>query len=132
MVVIAIAAAAGWLALYWGCLAITSDQRLRRGMRRFRQMKGDRETGGGPPDLGDPALVNLVTTGCQLDGAAFAATILHLGARRVLALSEPEPGRLWCAPAREGVGRDRLAHLRVEPQAWRNNLRLRRDRHDLA
>lgn len=59
---------------------------------------------GGPPDRGDPALVNLVTTGCQLDGAAFAATILHLGARRVLALSEPEPGRLWCTPTREGAG----------------------------
>ena len=97
MVVIAIAAAAGWLALYLGCAAVTSDRRLRRGMRRFW-------LAGGPPDLGDPALVNLVTTGCQLDGAAFAATILHLGARRVLALSEPEPGRLWCAPTREGAG----------------------------
>jgi len=97
MVVIAIAAAAGWLALYLGCAAVTSDRRLRRGVRRFR-------LAGGPPDLGDPALVNLVTTGCQLDGAAFAATILHLGARRVLALSEPEPGRLWCAPTREGAG----------------------------
>jgi hypothetical protein len=104
MVVVAIAAATGWLALYWGCAALTSDRRLRRGMRRFRQMKGDGEAGGGPPDLGDPALVNLVTTGCQLDGAAFAATILHLGARRVLALTEPEPGRLWCAPTREGAG----------------------------
>src|SRR5262249_32284673 len=100
----------GWLALYWGLAAVTSDGRLRRGMRRFR-------LAGGPPDLGDPALVNLVTTGCQLDGAAFAATILHLGARRVLALTEPErgrarsagagqaePGRLWCAPTREGAG----------------------------
>ena len=66
MVVVAIASAAGWLALYWGCAALTSDRRLRRGMRRFRLV-------GGPPDLGDPALVNLVTTGCQLDGAAFAA-----------------------------------------------------------
>ena len=52
MVVIAIAAAAGWLALYWGCLAITSDQRLGRGMRRFRQMKGDGEAGGGLPTWG--------------------------------------------------------------------------------
>jgi hypothetical protein len=103
MVAIAIVAAAGWLALYLGCAAITSEwgwgggRALRRGMRRFR-------LAGGPPDLGDPALVNLVTTGCQLDGAAFAATILHLGARRVLALSEPEPGRLWCAPTRGGAG----------------------------
>ncbi len=49
--------------------------------------------------------MNLVTTGCQLDGAAFAATILHLCARRVLALSEPEPGRqLWCLPTRESAG----------------------------
>jgi hypothetical protein len=97
MVAIAIAAAAGWLALFWGCAAVTSDRRLSSRMRRFR-------LAGGPPDLGDPALVNLVTTGCQLDGAAFAATILHLGSRRVLALSEPEPGRLWCAPTREGAG----------------------------
>ena len=97
MVTIAIVAAAGWLALYLGCAAVTSDRGLRRGVRRFR-------LDGGPPDLGDPALVNLVTTGCQLDGAAFAATILHLGARRVLALSEPEPGMLWCAPTREGAG----------------------------
>jgi hypothetical protein len=97
MVAIAIAAAAGWLALFWGCAAVTSDRRLSRRMRRFR-------LAGGPPDLGDPALVNLVTTGCQLDGAAFAATILHLGSRKVLALSEPEPGRLWCAPTREGAG----------------------------
>ena len=104
MLAIAIVAAAGWLALYLGCAAITSDRRLRRGIRRLRHMRGDGEAGGGPPDLGDPALVNLVTTGCQLDGAAFAATILHLGDRRVLALSEPEPGRLWCAPTREGAG----------------------------
>src|SRR5215469_4778592 len=104
MLAIAIVAAAGWLALYLGCAAITSDRRLRRGIRRLRQMRGDGEAGGGPPDLGDPALVNLVTTGCQLDGAAFAATILHLCDRRVLALTEPEPGRLWCAPTREGAG----------------------------
>ena len=117
MVVIAIATATGWLALYWVCAAVTSDGRLRRGMRRFRQMRGAGEAGGGPPDLGDPALVNLVTTGCQLDGAAFAATILHLGDRRILALTEPErgrarsagagqaePGRPWCAPTREGAG----------------------------
>jgi hypothetical protein len=58
--------------------------------------------------------VNLVTTGCQLDGAAFAAAILHLGARRVLAFSEPEPGRLWCAPAPEGAGDlDLAAHERL-------------------
>jgi hypothetical protein len=104
---IAIGAAVGWLALYLGCAAVTSGRRLRRGMRRFR-------LDGGPPDLGDPALVNLVTTGCQLDGAAFAATILHLGARRVLAFSEPEPGRLWCVPAPEGAGDlDLAAHERL-------------------
>src|SRR5689334_16787352 len=97
MVAIAIVAAAGWLALYLGFAAVTSDRHLRRGIRRFR-------LDGGPPDLGDPALENLVTTGCQLDAAAFAATVLHLGSRGVLALSEPEPGRLWCAPTLEGAG----------------------------
>src|SRR5215467_8636832 len=91
MVATALVAAIGWFALYFGCMTATSDRRQRRRMRRFRLE-------GGPPDLGDPALVNLVTTGCQLDGAAFAATVLHLGSRRVLALSEPEPRRLWCAP----------------------------------
>jgi hypothetical protein len=65
MVAIAIVAAAGWVAPYLGFAAVTSDRRLRRGIRRFR-------LDGGPPDLGDPALVNLVTTGCKLDGAAFA------------------------------------------------------------
>jgi hypothetical protein len=101
MLAIAITAAAGWLALYLGCAAVTSDRRIRRGMRRLR-------LDGGPPDLGDPALVNLVTTGCQLDGAAFAATVLHLGSRGVLALTEPEPGGLWCAPAREEAGEEDL------------------------
>src|SRR5580693_463474 len=100
MVAIAIVAAAGWLALYTGYAAVTSEGGWgggwgpRRGMRRLR-------LDGGPPDLGDPALVNLVTTGCQLDGAAFAATVLHLGSRGILALTEPEPGRQWCAPARD-------------------------------
>jgi hypothetical protein len=96
MVAIAILAAAGWLALYLGFAAVTSDRCLRHGIRQLR-------LDGGPPDLGDPALVNLVTTGCQLNGAAFAATIVHLGSRRVLTLSEKEPGRLWYAPTREGA-----------------------------
>src|ERR1700757_1635004 len=97
MVAIAIAAGAGWLALYIGCAVATVGRHLRGRPRRF-------PLPGGPPDLGDPALVNLVMTGCRLDAAAFAATILHLGARGDLALSEPEPGRLWCAPALEGAG----------------------------
>jgi Predicted membrane protein (DUF2207) len=103
MLAIAIVAAAGWLTLYAGCAAVTYEggwgggRDRRRGMRRFRLP-------GGPPDLADPALVNLVTTGCQLDAAAFAATILQLGSRRVLAISEPEPGQLWCTPTREGAG----------------------------
>jgi hypothetical protein len=107
MVAIAIAAAAGWLALYLGCAAVTSERGwgggrdLRRGIRRFRLP-------GSPPDLGDPALVNLVTSGCRLNAAAFAASILHLGSRGILALSEPEPGRLWCAPPREGAGAEDL------------------------
>jgi len=93
---IAVVAAVGWAALYLGCAAVTSDRRLRRGPGRPRDA--------GPPALPGPALVNLVTTGCQLDGAAFAATILHLGARRIMAVSEPQPGALWCGPAREMAG----------------------------
>jgi hypothetical protein len=87
MVAIAIVAAAGWLALYLGCAAITSDRHMRRGIRRFR-------LDGGPADLGDPALVNLVTTGCQLDGAAFAATILH-HRRRSRVVRSPAWRRSW-------------------------------------
>jgi hypothetical protein len=102
MLAIAIVAAASWLALYLGCAAVTSDRHLRRGMRRARLP-------GGPPDLGDPALVNLVTSGCQLNAAALAATILHLGSRGLVALSEPEPGRLWCAPTPESAGEEDLA-----------------------
>src|SRR5690242_8048015 len=109
MVATAIVAAIGWFALYFGCMAATSNRRLRHRMRRFRQMQGDGEAGGGPPDLGDPALVNLVTAGCRLNAAAFAATILHLGDRGVLALSEPEPGQLWCGPTPEGAGDLNLA-----------------------
>jgi hypothetical protein len=107
MLAIAVTAAAGWLAWYLGCAVATSNGGwgggwgLRRGMRRLR-------LDGGPPDLGAPALVNLVTTGCQLDGAAFAATVLHLGSRGALALTEPQPGRLWCAPARESAGQEDL------------------------
>ena len=114
MVAIAIVAAAGWLALYLGCAAATSERGwgggwgLRRGIRRLR-------LDGGPPDLGDPALVNLVTSGCQLDGAAFAATILHLGSRKILALTEPEPRRLCCAPTRESAGDLDLAARTAAP-----------------
>ena len=117
MVAIAIVAAAGWLALYLGCAAVTSAggrggrRGLRRGLRRPR-------LDGGPPDLGDPALVNLVTSGCQLDGAAFAATILHLGSRRILALTEREPGGLWCAPARESAGDLDLAAYERLVRQW--------------
>lgn len=96
MLAVAIAAAAGWLGLYAGCAAATGDRRLRRGIRRIRLPIG-------PSDLADPALVNLVTTGCRLDGAAFAGTILQLRSLRLLTLSEPEPGRLWCAPTGEGA-----------------------------
>jgi hypothetical protein len=100
---IAVVAAGGWFALYLGCAAATSDGGwgggwvLRRRLRRFRP-------DGGPPALAEPALVNLVTTGCQLDGAAFAATILQLGSRGALAISEPQPGRLWCEPAAQPAG----------------------------
>jgi hypothetical protein len=74
MLAIAVTAAAGWLAFYLGCAVVTSDRRVRRGMRRLR-------LDGGPPDVGDPALVNLVTTGCQLDGAAFAIVAERLAER---------------------------------------------------
>jgi hypothetical protein len=36
MVAVAIAASTGWLAVYPGCAAVTSDRRLRRHLRRAR------------------------------------------------------------------------------------------------
>ena len=40
--------------------------------------------------------MNLVTTQGRLDGAAYAATVLDLGSRGELVITEPAPGRLEC------------------------------------
>jgi hypothetical protein len=63
--------------------------------------------GAGPGLAGMPAaLVNLVTTQGRLDGAAYAATVLDLGSRGGLVITEPAPGRLECElpPGHLGVG----------------------------
>jgi hypothetical protein len=65
----------------------------------------------GPP----PALVNLVTTQGRLDGAAYAATVLDLGSRGELVITEPAPGRLECEPPRGGRGSSGLTHSDVAP-----------------
>ena len=50
------------------------------------------------------ALVNLVTTQGRLDGAAYAATVLDLGSRGELVITEPAPGRLECELPPRGRG----------------------------
>jgi Predicted membrane protein (DUF2207) len=67
--------------------------------------------GAGPLGLaGIPAaLVNLVATQGRLDGAAYAATILDLGSRGELVISEPAPGRLECGLPRSGLALGDLA-----------------------
>jgi hypothetical protein len=72
---------------------------------------------GAGPDLAGPppALVNLVTTQGRLDGAAYAATVLDLGSRGELVITEPAPGRLECEPPRGGRGSSGLTHSDVAP-----------------
>jgi hypothetical protein len=66
--------------------------------------------GAGPGLAGTPpALVNLVTTQGRLDGAAYAATVLDLGSRGELVITEPAPGRLECALPPGGRGSSGLA-----------------------
>jgi hypothetical protein len=61
--------------------------------------------GAGPDLAGRPsALVNLVTTQGRLDGAAYAATVLDLGSRGELVITEPAPGRLECELPSRGWG----------------------------
>ena len=58
-----------------------------------------------PGLAGTPAaLVNLVTTQGRLDGAAYAATVLDLGSRGGLVITEPAPGRLECELPPRGQG----------------------------
>jgi hypothetical protein len=69
------------------------------------------------PGLGGetPALVNLVVTRGQLNGAACPATILDLAAKGHLMITRRMPGQLWCdvpaaAPADAGLAQsERLA-----------------------
>jgi len=96
--VLAIAAAGVWLLVFGWCAMVTSRPRLRAGAP---------EPGPGlAPDK--PALVNLSVTQCRLTGAAYPATILDLAASGYLAITEREPGQLWCdvpasAPADTGL-----------------------------
>lgn len=98
MVAIAIVAAAGWLALYLGFAAVTSDQRLRRGIRRFR-------LDGGPPDL---VIRHWWLTGTlgRSDRLTVAGAALAAWAARVTAQQAPpgitEPDRLALAVATDG------------------------------
>ena len=74
MVAIAIAAAAGWLALFWGCAAVTSDRRLRSRMRRFRAA---RRSGRPLPGAGETAwLINQGRTAVvQAEGKTVKLTV---------------------------------------------------------
>ncbi len=94
MLGIAVGAGLVWLLIFAACAVRT------RVPPRGRASAG--------PDLAaaPPALVNLVVTVGRLDGAAYSATILDLGARGELVIIEPAPGRLRCAlpPARGPAG----------------------------
>jgi hypothetical protein len=83
--VLAIAAAGVWLLVFGWCALVTSHPRPRAA--------ADPGPGLAPEK---PALVNLSVTRCQLNGAAYPATILDLAAGGYLAMAEREPGQLWC------------------------------------
>jgi Predicted membrane protein (DUF2207) len=95
--VLAIAAAAGWLLVFFGCAVVT---RLRppgadAGLR-WPGVAGQK-----------PAVVNLAVTRCRLNGAAYAATILDLASRGYLVITPRGTGELWCdvtAPAPADTG----------------------------
>jgi hypothetical protein len=103
--VLAIAAAGLWLLVFgWGAV-VSSRPPLRAGA-------ADPGPGLAPEKLAPekPALVNLAVTRCRLNGAAYPATILDLAASGYLAITERQPGRLWCgvpasAPADTGLAR---------------------------
>ena len=102
---LAIAAAAGWLLAFSLCAAATRlPPRPAGSATPWPGLDGER-----------PALVNLVTTRCRLNGAAYPATILDLAAKGHLMITQRMPGQLWCdvpaaAPADAGLApSERLA-----------------------
>ena len=87
--VLAIAAAAGWLLVFFLAAVVTGLP--------------PREADAGPAWPGvageRPALVNLAVTRCRLNGAAYPATILDLASRGYLVITQRGPGELWCDAA---------------------------------
>jgi hypothetical protein len=95
---LALAAGAAWLLVFAWLAAVTALPPLRPGTADLPQGLA----------LAKPALVNLSVTRCRLNGAAYSATILDLAARGHLAITEREPGQLWCdvpapSPATAGL-----------------------------
>ena len=88
----ALAGAALWLALLAAALVFTAAPPR---PAAASPPPGGAGTPAGP-DGGPPALLNLCVTGCRLDAAAYAATILDLAAHGGLVLTEPQAGHLRC------------------------------------
>ena len=83
---LAIVAAVAWLFAFLLCAAVTRIPPLRTGAAAaWPGLAGER-----------PALVNLVATRCQPNGAAYSATILDLAARGHLVITQQLAGQLWC------------------------------------
>ncbi len=110
MDVLAIAAAGLWLLVFgWGAV-VSSRPPLRAGAADPGLGLAPEKPAPEKPAPEKPALVNLAVTRCRLNGAAYPATILDLAASGYLAITERQPGRLWCgvpasAPADTGLAR---------------------------
>jgi len=94
---LAIAAAGAWLLVFFLCAIVTG----------LPLLGGD--TGAPWPGVAGekPAQVNLAVNRCRLNGAAYPATILGLGSRGYLTITQRVPGELWCdvpAPALAETG----------------------------
>ena len=112
LVHMALGAAAGWLVLFAGCALLTAappapGRHLAAGAGWAGWPAAAWPAAGQQPPAGDgaaappAALINLVSTGGRLGGAAYRATILDLVSRGQLVLTEPQAGFPVCElPAR--------------------------------
>lgn len=88
---LALAASAAWLLAFVICLILADAPARIAGRVGSRRSVATQR----------PALVNLAATRCRLNGAAYAATVLDLAARRYIDATERAPGRLWCTVRHE-------------------------------
>jgi hypothetical protein len=101
---LAIVAAVAWLFAFLLCAAVTRIPPLRTGAAAaWPGLAGER-----------PALVNLVATRCQPNGAAYSATILDLAAKGHLMITQRMAGScgVTCPPL------DRPEPVSRSPSGW--------------